>query len=207
MLNKNGWFNQRFTEAHSHIANYSHQEELPFDYYEDKKFLRSLNAELKNTQMIGPELILGKLFDEIGFNKIDDDMFRYQVISRLVFPLSKLKTSEYMMRYQNISIDADQIYRYLDKLESQQKLTIQQNSFDHTLQIFDGRLSIVFYDVTTLYFETSNKDDLQKTGFSKDGKHKCSQIVLVSWLVQMDMLWLTRLLKETNLNVILCLLR
>lgn len=68
--------------------------------------------------MIGPELILGKLFDEIRFNKMDDDMFRHLVISRMVFPLSKLKASVYLMRYQNISVDADQIYRYLDKLKS-----------------------------------------------------------------------------------------
>jgi transposase len=39
-------------------------------------------------------------------------------------------------------------------------------------------MSIVFYDVTTLYFETDNEDDLRKTGFSKEGKHQHPQIVL-----------------------------
>jgi transposase len=135
--------------------------------------------------MIGPELILGKIFDQIGFNKITDQLFRHLVISRLVFPLSKLKTSEYLMRYQNVSIDADRIYRYLDKLESQQKKIVQQISFNHTLQLFDGHLSIVFYDVTTLYFESSNEDELRKTGYSKDGKHQCPQIVL-GLLVSID---------------------
>src|SRR4030067_517762 len=91
-----------------------------------------------SVQMIGPELMLGKLIDQIGFNKIPDDLFRHLVISRLVFHLSKLKTSEYLMRYPNISVDADQIYRYLDKLESQQKQSVEQISFDHTLQLFDG---------------------------------------------------------------------
>ena len=36
----------------------------------------------------------------------------------------------------------------------------------------------MFYDVTTLYFETDISDDLRKTGFSKDGKHSQPQIVL-----------------------------
>jgi transposase len=36
----------------------------------------------------------------------------------------------------------------------------------------------VFYDVTTLYFETDFVDDLRKTGFSKDGKHSQPQVVL-----------------------------
>jgi transposase len=41
-----------------------------------------------------------------------------------------------------------------------------------------GNLSIVFYDLTTLYFETSDEDDLRKTGFSKDGKHSNPQIYI-----------------------------
>ena len=39
-------------------------------------------------------------------------------------------------------------------------------------------MSIVFYDVTTLYFEIEQEDKLRKTGYSKDGKHQCPQIVL-----------------------------
>ncbi|HBX87940.1 MAG TPA: hypothetical protein DEG09_04900 [Marinilabiliaceae bacterium] len=32
--------------------------------------------------------------------------------------------------------------------------------------------------MTTLYFETSDEDDLRKTGFNKDGKHQCPQIYI-----------------------------
>jgi len=42
-------------------------------------------------QLAGPELILGKLFNEIGFNKIKEDLFRHLVIARLAYPVSKLK--------------------------------------------------------------------------------------------------------------------
>ncbi len=38
--------------------------------------------------------------------------------------------------------------------------------------------SVVFYDVTTLYFEIDQKDELRKTGFSKEGKPQNPQIVL-----------------------------
>lgn len=41
-------------------------------------------------------------------------------------------------------------------------------------------MSITFYDVTTLYFETKDRDDFKRMGFSKDGKHQQSQIVLGS---------------------------
>jgi transposase len=172
-------------EAQKYILSYTHQEEMSFEFYEDRKFIKTLTNGLKDIKMIGPELILGKIFDEIGFNKIGDVLFRYLVLSRIVFPLSKLKTSEYLMRYQNIIIDADKIYRYLDKLESQQKEIVEQISFQHTLGLFNGQLSVVFYDVTTVYFEASDEDDLRRTGFSKDGKHQCPQIVL-GLLVSID---------------------
>ena len=41
-----------------------------------------------------------------------------------------------------------------------------------------AEISVVFYDMTTLYFEAAQEDDLRKTGFSKDGKHACPQIFL-----------------------------
>ena len=41
----------------------------------------------------------------------------------------------------------------------------------------DG-ISVCFYDMTTLYFEAAEEDDLRKCGFSKDGKHSCPQIFL-----------------------------
>lgn len=53
------------------------------------------------------------------------------------------------------------------------------------MKLFKGALSIVFYDVTTIYFESSDEDDLRKTGFSKDGKHQSPQIIL-GLLVSID---------------------
>lgn len=43
---------------------------------------------------------------------------------------------------------------------------------------FDFDFAIVFYDVTTLYFETFKADDFRKTGFSKDNKSNQPQIVV-----------------------------
>jgi transposase len=167
-----------FNQAQEWISNYTHQQKLFLEDEEDKNFIKSLKEGLDKIQMIGPELILGKLFDEIGFNAIQDDLFRHLVISRLVFPLSKLKTSEYLMRYQNVVVDADQIYRYMDKLQAEQKQLVQKISYEHTLRLFNGQITAVFYDVTTLYFEASDEDDLRKTGFSKEGRHQHPQIVL-----------------------------
>jgi len=107
------------------------------------------------------------------------------VIHRLCFGVSKLKTTEYLYRYHQIEVDEDTLYRYLDKLYSTQKALVQQISYQHTLKILGNKIAIVFYDVTTLYFEIDHEDDLRKTGFSKDGKHQHPQIVL-GLLVSMD---------------------
>ncbi|MEQ8535559.1 MAG: IS1634 family transposase [Imperialibacter sp.] len=127
---------------------------------------------------VGPELIFGGLYDHIGFGKVGEDLFRHLVIARLAFPLSKLKTVEYLYRYQGIHLDIDAIYRFLDKLNDQLKEEVEQIAFEHTRKVSKGKLTIVFYDMTTLYFEASDEDDLRKTGFSKDGKHQNPQIYL-----------------------------
>lgn len=148
--------------------------------FENDSYIQSFLSGIKNSQIrtIGPELVFGKVFDFLGFNTIEEPLFRHLVIARLAFPLSKLKTIEYLYRYQGISLGLDTVYRFLDKLNDKLKEKVQQIAFDHTKRILGNDISIVFYDMTTLYFEASDEDDLRKTGFSKDGKHSNPQIYL-----------------------------
>lgn len=141
-----------------------------------EKVVESLHNS--SIQTVGPELVFGKIFDYIGFNQINEDLFRHLVISRLAFPLSKLKTIEYLYRYQGVSLDIDAVYRFLDKLNTRLKEQVEQIAFAHTMKVLDGKISVVFYDMTTLYFEASDEDDLRKTGFSKDGRHQNPQIFI-----------------------------
>jgi len=131
-----------------------------------------------NIRTIGPEIVFGKIYDRLGFNTIEESLFRHLVIARLAFPLSKLKTIEYMYRYQGVTLNIDAIYRFLDKLNFKLKHQVEQIAFEHTKRVLSGNISVVFYDMTTLYFEASDEDDLRKTGFSKDGKHSNPQIYL-----------------------------
>lgn len=83
-------------------------------------------------QVIGPELIFGKLYDQIGFNQIEDELFRHIVITRLYHPGSKLKTIDYMRRFLNVSKSVDEIYRFLDKMSLGIKAKAEQIAFEHT---------------------------------------------------------------------------
>ena len=150
--------------------------ELDFDKTDD--LFEHFIDGIKQISVIGHELLLGRIFNDIGFNKVKDELFKRLVLARLCYPGSKLKTTEYLRRYEGYETDEDKIYRYLDKLHSTQKRAVQQISYEHTLKIIDNKINIVFYDVTTLYFEIEQEDILRKTGYSKDGKHQCPQIVL-----------------------------
>lgn len=147
---------------------------------EHDSLIENLISSLSNSSIrtIGPGLVFGKIFDHIGFGSINEDLFRHLVISRLAFPLSKLKTIDYLYRYQSIILDIDAVYRFLDKLNDKLKDQVEQIAFAHTKRILKGNISVVFYDMTTLYFEASDEDDLRKTGFSKDGKHQNPQIFI-----------------------------
>ncbi len=151
---------------------------IEIDFSNERTVYEQLAESITSWKMAGLDLLLGGIFDGIGFNKIDDSLFRYLVYYRLVYPYSKLKTTEFLMRYHGLNWSEDSVYRYMDKLHGKQKEEIQAISFQHTLKILGGSIKLVFYDVTTLYFEIDLEDELRKTGFSKDGKAQHPQIVL-----------------------------
>ena len=105
-------------------------------------------------------------------------MLRHLVIARLTQPRSKLATVDYLKSYYDEDVDLNRIYRYMDKLHSTQQELAQSISVEHTRGLFGGKLGLVFYDVTTLYFESATEDELRSPGFSKDGKTAETQVVL-----------------------------
>lgn len=172
-------------QGEDYISSLTKQSSINFHIENERALIDLFFNGLDAIRLVGPELLLGKIFDEIGFNKIRGELFRPLVLTRLVYPVSKLKTTDYLFKYTGAVVDVQRIYRYLDTLNSKYKARVQEISFEHTLKILDNQMSVVFYDVTTLYFEIEDEDDLRKTGFSKEGKHQHPQIVL-GLLVSID---------------------
>ncbi|MGZ8558456.1 MAG: IS1634 family transposase [Chitinophagaceae bacterium] len=172
-----------FQQGHQWIRNKTGSVELDFQN-EAQAFNQFVNG-IQSIQVTGVMLLLGKLFDQIGFNQLNEPLFRQLVMFRLCFPASKLKTTDYLQRYNSTAVDVEAIYRYLDRLHKHQREQVQQISYNHTLKILNNQISVIFYDVTTLYFEIDDEDHLRKTGFSKEGKHQHPQIVL-GLLVSVD---------------------
>jgi len=130
-------------------------------------------------QVVGSELILGKIYQQIGYpDDRGSNLFRNLVLCRLIYPGSKLKTVEYFKRHLNLEVSVYSIYRFLDELHSNLKQRIEEITFEYTRKILKGKIGVVFYDITTLYFEASEEDDFRVTGYSKDGKHQQPQIII-----------------------------
>ncbi|MFW6275860.1 MAG: IS1634 family transposase [bacterium] len=130
-------------------------------------------------QIVGSELILGKIYHEFNFPGGGScNYFRNLVLCRLVYPGSKLKTVEYFRQHLNTEVSVYTIYRFLDELNSQLKPKIEHLTFEYTKKLLKGKIGIVFYDMTTLYFEASEEDDYRIPGFNKDGKHQQPQIMI-----------------------------
>jgi len=145
---------------------------------EEKQVVDSLLGNIENILLNGTQLILNQVFCLTGFDAIDDDILKHLVIARLCQPTSKAGTVDYLKSYFDEDVSLHKIYRYLDRLHNTQQEKIQQISVEHTRKILGGNIGLVFYDVTTLYFETDYSDDLRERGFSKDGKHTQPQVVL-----------------------------
>lgn len=167
-------------KAQEWIHSYGGQQTLDFndsktrEREETERVVSNMDVVLLN----GAQLLLDQIYDSIGFNRIPDEILRHLVIARVSQPNSKLATTEYLKSYYDEDIDLSHIYRYMDKLYKIQMELAQQISVAHTREILGGQLGMMFYDVTTLYFETGRTDILREPGFSKDGRTAESQVVL-----------------------------
>ncbi len=122
---------------------------------------------------------------KLGFNL--QNAVLLMILERLQDPCSK--RSSYFNQQEYLGIEAvglQHLYRSLDKLADYNKV-IQKQIYQTGRDLFNQRLDVVFYDVTTLYFdsEVEQEDALRQKGFSKDGKIGKTQI-LFCMLIDQD---------------------
>lgn len=129
----------------------------------------------------GVREVFGHLFDESGFKSIlkgnQAEILKQIVISRIENPVSKRKTQEILERKCDFKTSLDSIYRMVTALSKQTDALIK-NTFNQAKTLFQNKLDIVFFDVTTLYFESVIQDELRDFGYSKDCKFHQTQVVL-----------------------------
>jgi transposase len=133
----------------------------------------------------GPHEVLGHLFDYLHFDQIlgakgqagGTAMLRDLVIARVMAPDSKRASAAELDEHYGRSYPLDRVYRMMDSLYARLD-QLKQIVLDATTSLTGGAVQVMLFDVTTLYFESVDADELRKFGYSKDQKYHCTQVVL-----------------------------
>lgn len=128
--------------------------------------------------------VLSKYYQKLGFARLVQPLLKDLSIIRIIEPASKLKSLELLNRYFGTKYSKDILYKHLkDFLPLKDDASRFATTYAKNNLAFD--FSLIFYDVTTLYFETFKSDGLRAPGFSKDNKPNQPQI-LVGLIVNKD---------------------
>ena len=176
------------------------EEELAKLYNEAKNYkahLEAINPKAKilkisserdikrcHSYNVGFNDVYGNAFDRF-FNKLNLKPYLIQrlkdlVIMRIAEPTSKRKTAKIGSNY-NKNHTVDDFYKLMDQLTENVIGEIKKNIYQHTKEMLAKhrrKIDVLFYDLTTVYFETCKQDELRDFGFSKDGKHQHVQVML-----------------------------
>ncbi|RZI47384.1 IS1634 family transposase [Rickettsiales endosymbiont of Peranema trichophorum] len=110
---------------------------------------------------------------------------KFMVATRFVEQMSKLASFHQRHSFSGFgNFDLQHLYRSLDELHRYQT-EIKTHLFRSQKALSKKEIDVVFFDVTTLYFESQQSDRLRDFGFSKDCKFNETQIVL-SLLITSD---------------------
>ncbi|GAB3036464.1 IS1634 family transposase [Mycobacterium bourgelatii] len=110
---------------------------------------------------------LAGVYASLGFDAVDDEVFRDLVIARVVEPTSLLDVDRVLAELGRTSASLSTRKRTLRRAHAGgYRDQIAAACFAHARSA--GDVSLVLYDVTTLYFEADKEDELRRVGYSKE---------------------------------------
>ena len=117
--------------------------------------------------------VLKQQYDRLCFNELADEEFRHLVIARLVEPSSKLDTPRVLSDLGINDVNKDQLHRCLKRaIANDYRDQLAKLCFAHASQ--GAGITLVLYDVTTLYFEVQKEDEdnSNNEGYRRPGMSK-----------------------------------
>jgi hypothetical protein len=110
---------------------------------------------------------LAGIYASLGFDAVGDEVFRDLVIARVVEPTSLLDVDRVLAELGRTSASLSTRKRTLRRARAGgYRDQIAAACFAHARTA--GDVSLVLYDVTTLYFEADKEDELRRVGYSKE---------------------------------------
>lgn len=145
-----------------------------------------------SVKKIGPELVIGRLWKELGINEVLNKLLEgrrhrfeveravyFTVISRLFFPGSDRKASWMGRDYKIEGVDGlnlHHLYRAMAWL-GDVKDEVEEGLFLRNRDLFTG-LNLVFFDTTSIYFEGNGGESLGQYGYSKERRSDERQMIV-----------------------------
>jgi len=120
---------------------------------------------------------LSYFYDLNGFGELNNAFLKDLSIIRIIQPASKLKSIKLIREYFGKKYSTISIYKRLLKIVNLSS-KIQDKAIAFAKKYLDFKFTLVFYDVTSLYFETDKDDEFRKFGYSKDGRSNQPQILI-----------------------------
>jgi len=121
--------------------------------------------------------LVWQLMDNMGIIRIKKRLLLDLAVIRMFEPASKLRSIELLDTFFGITHRRQSYYKSAPKWLDL-KTEIESIVVDFAKQHYSFNFDLLFYDVTTLYFETFAEDELRKNGFSKDNKSQQPQILV-----------------------------
>ncbi len=135
------------------------------------------NLLSQGSTIIGIHEVYGKIYDQLGFNKIlpnparevsSINIIRNVVLARIANPTSKRETVNLLVNNYGVDLKLDSVYKTMDKIDDKVVEKIEQCALLSSQKLFKEKIDVLFYDATTLYFESFTEDELKSKGFSKE---------------------------------------
>jgi transposase len=135
---------------------------------------------------VGVEDVFGEIYSQMDFEDLirgtrkDEQwntLLKQVIFARIFDPSSKKRAADEVLKGLNQETSLEKIYRMMDRLAPLEE-HIKARIFQSSMSLLDFEVDVLFFDVTTLYFESFDVDELRRFGFSKDCKFKETQIVL-----------------------------
>jgi len=111
--------------------------------------------------------VLSGAYARLGFDALGDEAFKQLVLARVVEPVSKADSVRVLDELGVEHVSLRTMFRSLARCQERgYRDQVAAACFAHATA--HGDLTLCLYDVTTLYFEAENEDDLRKVGYSKE---------------------------------------
>lgn len=149
--------------------------------------LRLNNIEEVARVVLGIHDCYGYVYNQLNFTNLftrprqrtkSAEILREIVLARIAHPDSKRSSVEILNAQFGKQIKLDHVYQMMDKIDEVFCERVQKQALSAALNLTDEKLKVLFYDATTLYFESFTEDELKQNGYSKDMKFNQPQVLL-----------------------------